>query len=167
MESGGSERRSPTRRDGGVIHAQPAGSESGAPLRRLTATFNRTRPGDAACKAPGLAATFAAMFTRIITCAALLGGLQLATADVVQLRDKASVSGKILAEKRDLVIVDLGYSVLSIPKSSIIRITRDTDAEPKQAKGKTAAPAVGASNWRIIFRFEAGHARDVALIDYH
>jgi len=22
-------------------------------------------------------------------------------------------------------------------------------------------------NWRIIFRFEAGHARDVDLIDYH
>jgi proteic killer suppression protein len=22
-------------------------------------------------------------------------------------------------------------------------------------------------NWRVIFRFEAGHARDVDLIDYH
>ena len=85
------------------------------------------------------------MFTRITTCAVLLGGLQLATADMVQLRDKASVSGKILAEKRDLVIVDLGYTVLSIPKSSILRINRDGDNETKESRGKTPAPSPATS----------------------
>ena len=32
-------------------------------------------------------------------------------------------------------------------------------------KGYWAVSVSG--NWRIVFRFEAGHARDVDLIDYH
>ena len=32
-------------------------------------------------------------------------------------------------------------------------------------KGSWAVSVSG--NWRIVFRFEAGHARDVDLIDYH
>ena len=50
-----------------------------------------------------------------------------ASAEVVQLRDKAAVTGRVLAEKRDQVIVDLGYTVLTIPRSQIVRITRDEE----------------------------------------
>lgn len=44
------------------------------------------------------------------------------SADVVELKDAAAISGKILAEKRDTVIVDVGYTVLSIPKSAVAKI---------------------------------------------
>lgn len=58
----------------------------------------------------------------------------------MQLRDKAAVSGTILAEKRDHVVVDLGYTVLSIPKNQIVRIVRDEDLAAQPAatsKGKS------------------------------
>ena len=84
------------------------------------------------------------MFVHITVCAALLGGAQLAAADLVQLRDKASVAGKILAEKRDAVVIDIGYTVLTIPKSAIVRVEKDADAEPKQSHGKSAAKTAAA-----------------------
>ena len=53
----------------------------------------------------------------------LLVALQIAAADVVQLKDKSSVTGKILAEKRDQVFVDLGYTVLAIPRNQVAKIS--------------------------------------------
>ena len=41
--------------------------------------------------------------------------------DEVQLRDRAAVMGKILAEKADQVIVDLGFTVLAIPRTHIVK----------------------------------------------
>jgi serine protease Do len=60
-------------------------------------------------------------------------------AEVLQLRDKASVSGHILAEKRDLVVVDLGYTVVTVPRNQIVRIVRDEEvpaltAPPSKSK---------------------------------
>ena len=45
-------------------------------------------------------------------------------ADTVQLKDKASVTGKILSEKRDQIAVDVGYTVLVIPRSQIVKILK-------------------------------------------
>jgi serine protease Do len=45
-------------------------------------------------------------------------------ADTVQLKDKAEVVGKILAEKRDQVVVDVGYTVLVIPRNQVTKILR-------------------------------------------
>jgi serine protease Do len=87
------------------------------------------------------------MFVRIAIVTLLLAGWNPASAEVVVLKDKATVTGKILAEKRDLVVVDLGYTVLSIPRSQIARIANETVEEVKPAKatkGKTA-PAVPVS----------------------
>jgi len=50
-------------------------------------------------------------------------------ADVLQLKDKASLTGKILAEKRDQVFVDIGYTVISIPRSQILKISKTETAE--------------------------------------
>ena len=47
---------------------------------------------------------------------AMAFGCASAHGDVVHLKDKASVSGKILAEKSDYVVVDLGFTALTIPK---------------------------------------------------
>jgi len=59
-----------------------------------------------------------------------------ARAEVVQLRDKAAVSGAILAEKRDAVVVDLGYTVLTVPRNQIVRIVRDEELEAPATKSK-------------------------------
>ncbi len=60
----------------------------------------------------------------------LAGGLPLG-AEVIQLKDKAAVTGKILAEKKDLVVIDLGFTVLSIPRSAIMKISKDAAVPPK------------------------------------
>lgn len=50
-------------------------------------------------------------------------------ADTIQLKDKAAIVGKILAEKRDLVVVDVGFTVLSVPRNQITKILK-TDTLP-------------------------------------
>ncbi len=60
-------------------------------------------------------------------------GLTAALADTIQLKDKAAVVGKILAEKHDQVVVDVGYTVLVIPRNQIVTISA-TDPPKKVAK---------------------------------
>ena len=54
----------------------------------------------------------------------LFCGLRTVLADVIQLKDKASVTGKILAEKRGEVVVDVGYTVLVIPRKDVVKISK-------------------------------------------
>jgi serine protease Do len=62
---------------------------------------------------------------------ALVGcGLLPATAEVIQLKDASSITGKILVQKRDQVIVDIGYTVLDIPTSQIVKISKTGGSEP-------------------------------------
>ncbi len=67
----------------------------------------------------------------------LLGSLGLASADVVQLKDHAAITGKILAEKSDSVVVDVGYTVLVVPRNVIARISKAAEV---------VAPLANASN---------------------
>ncbi len=73
----------------------------------------------------------------------LLMGLPLTSqADTIQLRDKAAISGKILAEKRDQVAVDVGYTVLVIPREQILQIEkREMSPTQKGPPGKHRASA--------------------------
>jgi hypothetical protein len=50
-----------------------------------------------------------------------------------QKEDEAVVSGKILAEKAEQLVVDLGFTVLSIPRNQIETITRETSAASSPA----------------------------------
>jgi serine protease Do len=84
------------------------------------------------------------MFARIVIAAFLLAGLN-ATAEVVVLKDKATVIGKILTEKKDMVVVDLGYTVLSIPRSQIVRITSENAEVERPAKNAKAKPVPAAT----------------------
>src|ERR1700747_1936056 len=72
-------------------------------------------------------------------------GIQAAFADVIQLKEKASVTGKILAEKRDQVVVDIGYTVLIIPRNQIVKISaakdKDTGTAAMLASLAPVAPA--------------------------
>ena len=57
-------------------------------------------------------------------------GAELSRADTIQLKDQAAVVGKILAEKHDQVVVDIGYTVLVIPRGQITKISQANAAAP-------------------------------------
>lgn len=76
--------------------------------------------------------------------AAVVGGAFLGRAETIQLKDKAAVTGNVLAEKRDQVVVDLGYTVLVIPRSQISSVLkRDSTGSPakREASRSTSVPA--------------------------
>jgi len=60
--------------------------------------------------------------------ALLLCGMQFASADTIQLMGNDAVTGKILAEKSDTVVVDVGYTVLVVPRSVITKISKVAEA---------------------------------------
>src|SRR5262249_17339915 len=64
----------------------------------------------------------------------ILGTAPWAVADLIQLKDKASVTGKVLAEKKDQVVVDVGYTVLVIPRNQVLKIS---PGDLSDGKGKS------------------------------
>lgn len=78
---------------------------------------------------------------KVILCAALLMGGAALPAATVQLKDKASVSGTILAQKPDEVVIDIGYTVLVIPRNQILQLLNDNTPD---AKAAAAVPPVAA-----------------------
>ncbi|MGH7951017.1 MAG: S1C family serine protease [Limisphaerales bacterium] len=65
--------------------------------------------------------------------ALLFCGLNFACAETIQLKNHAAITGKILAEKSDSIVVDVGYTVLVVPRNSIIKISQSTGVLPKMA----------------------------------
>ena len=59
--------------------------------------------------------------------------------ETLRLKDKASISGRILEEKRDQIYIDVGYTVLSVPRSQVLRVEKGMGNDDSTAK--TAAPA--------------------------
>ena len=70
-------------------------------------------------------------------------GLPCALADTIQLKDKAAVTGKVLAEKPDHIAVDIGYTVLVIPRNQVVTIVKDDAPAPasKRPRGPKATTA--------------------------
>ena len=66
-------------------------------------------------------------------------GLSFAFADTIQLKDKAAITGTILARKHDQVFVDVGYTVLVVPRNQIEKIIEGDG--PGRADKKTRPPA--------------------------
>src|ERR1700677_148234 len=58
-----------------------------------------------------------------------------AMADTIQLKESDAVTGKILAEKPDSVGVDVGYTVLVVPRTAISGISRTGDSLPVASPG--------------------------------
>lgn len=78
---------------------------------------------------------------RVATFALLIGLSGRAWADIIQLKDKATVTGKIVAEKRDSVFVDIGYTVLPIPRAQVAKISKDQEPEvPSKHKSGSKPP---------------------------
>src|SRR5436189_1695536 len=93
------------------------------------------------------------MLTRFTTVILLvLLGVPAAFADVLQLKDKAAIAGKILAEKRDQVIVDLGYAVLAVPRNQIIRIVKGESLDRDANQASAAVAVAPTENKSAIFQ---------------
>ena len=60
-------------------------------------------------------------------------------ADTIQLKDQASVVGTVLAVKHDQVAVDIGYTVLVIPKNQIVKISKTGQDAKIAPSAKVAA----------------------------
>jgi serine protease Do len=89
----------------------------------------------------------------------------MAPADVIQLKDQASVSGKILTEKTDSVVVDVGYTVLVIPRSSIANIIKNDAVGSTTAAPAPATPAlVNGSGQFYSSDTHAAGAQDVSSL---
>ena len=54
--------------------------------------------------------------------------MPLAFADTIQLKDSSAITGKVLTEKRDQVAVDVGYTVLVVPRNQISKIVRNGES---------------------------------------
>ena len=73
--------------------------------------------------------------------------------DEVQLRERAGVTGKILAEKSDQVIVDLGFTVLAIPRAHILKTVRGDGSTPEGTNGpkRVASGAAATETKRELY----------------
>jgi serine protease Do len=74
-------------------------------------------------------------------------GAPSALADTIQLKEKAAITGKVLAEKSDQIAVDVGYTVLVIPRNQVVKIVKGDSPAPasKPPRGQKAAVASGAT----------------------
>jgi serine protease Do len=66
-------------------------------------------------------------FKKHLVLSVIVGVANLAAADTIQLKDSAAVTGKILAEKPDSIVVDVGYTVLVVPRAAISGISRSSN----------------------------------------
>ena len=93
----------------------------------------------------------------LVFCAA-----SVACADTIQLKDKAAVTGKILAEKSDSVVVDVGYTVLVIPRSDVTKISRANEVLPPATL--TTSPLLDITPQFYTANTLASPARDVSSL---
>ena len=96
----------------------------------------------------------------------------LVVGDLVQLKDQASLSGRIVAEKKEAVFLDVGYTVLSIPRSQILKVVRGQETTVPSAKEaprgaefpKEVGPDVGRDP--SLFRQATGVEPEAAVRDW-
>lgn len=75
--------------------------------------------------------------------AAALLSVGTAHAETIQLRDGMSVTGRILAEKKDQIVVDLGFTVLAVPRGDVIKVVKEAESESKSGKTPAIQEAKG------------------------
>ena len=97
--------------------------------------------------------------------ALLLGAAPFTSADTLQLKDRAALTGTLLAEKPDAVVLDVGYTVLVVPRHSIASITRSgaTPAPVATAPSNTVT-AVNAPPQLYYSTLLTSPARDVSSL---
>lgn len=101
-------------------------------------------------------------FKQHLAIAALLGcGTPFAFADTIQLKDASAITGKILVEKSDSIVVDIGYTALVVPRSAITSITK---AAATADTSLVAATATTASGQFYSATTKVSAARDVSSL---
>jgi len=97
----------------------------------------------------------------------------IAATDTLQLKDKASVSGKILTEKKDMVVLDVGYTVLSVPRNQIVKVVRGDDESaapvkgaPKPAPATVPAPVLAQEAAGSLFSVATGTLAERPVKDW-
>jgi serine protease Do len=98
---------------------------------------------------------------RVLLSALVACGLSCALADTIQLKDKAAITGKVLTEKPDQIAVDIGYTVLVIPRIQVVAIVKDDSPAP--ASKRPRGPKVTAATTTAEIA-EARHGVYVASI---
>jgi serine protease Do len=120
------------------------------PRRRLV-----KRPFLHYCPAMSLKKCFALL-------AMISGAAQFASADTIQLKDQAAVTGKILAEKSDAVVVDVGYTVLVVPRTAIAGISKA--GEKPLPAASVASPLLNLAPQFYYANMLASPAREVSSL---
>jgi serine protease Do len=60
----------------------------------------------------------------LVLAALLGGGTSYIFADTIQLKDASAITGRILAEKSDSIVMDVGYTALVVPRSAITGVSK-------------------------------------------
>jgi serine protease Do len=64
-------------------------------------------------------------FKQHVFVAALLGcGTHIINADTIQLKDASAITGRIIEEKSDALVVDVGYTALVVPRNAITGVAK-------------------------------------------
>lgn len=94
----------------------------------------------------------------IACCAASVWG------DTLHLKDKAALTGRILAEKPDQVALDIGYTVLVVPREQVLSITRgDGPQLVKDGDATAGSDAPGSKLYATLSQTRpAGSVRELA-----
>jgi serine protease Do len=79
---------------------------------------------------------------RMFLCLSLLLGGATLRATTVELKGQAAVTGTILENKHDQIIIDIGYTVLVIPKSQVVKLLDDNAKSAKAVTAPAPEPAV-------------------------
>jgi serine protease Do len=82
-----------------------------------------------------------------------------AIGDTLRLADGAQISGSLLAEKADQVVVDVGYTVLVVPRSAIVEIERATSGGAETSED-ASAETIQAENGDSLFSSGVVDARE-------
>jgi serine protease Do len=65
-----------------------------------------------------------------------------APAATIELKGKGSVTGTILAEKSDQIIIDIGYTVLVIPRDQVLKLLNDNEAAAQSIVAPATIPVI-------------------------
>src|ERR1700722_16786713 len=65
-----------------------------------------------------------------------------APAATIELKSKASVTGTILAEKSDEIVIDIGYTVLVIPRDQVLKLLNDNEAAAQSIVAPATIPII-------------------------
>lgn len=81
------------------------------------------------------------IFCRLLIAALCGSTVTFIRADTLRLKDNSAITGKILAEKRDQVVVDVGYTVLLVPRAEVVKIDKEEAARPAAPKASAKKSA--------------------------